>query len=157
MTRFLSHILRFCLITIAFLAAAIGASAFMILLLWGGLSHGEMGDPEFQNFVKLAAGISTPLLAAFVGYYTFLPTMLVAFVSEILSKRSWLFYALGGVFVALAATMQRASANGFNTPPPAMMMVIMATGIIFGTIYWLIAGRSAGKHLDSISREPSKS
>lgn len=157
MTRFISHILRFCIITIAFLTAAIGASAFMILLLWGGVSHGETGDPEFQNFVKLAAGISTPLLAAFVGYYTFLPTVLVALVSEILSKRSWLFHGLAGIFVALAALIQRANANHFDNPPNGIIMVIIAAGVIFGTIYWLIAGRSAGKHLDSTSREPSES
>jgi hypothetical protein len=124
----LFYIIRFFLITIAFLSAAIGASAFMIFLLWGALSHGEMGNSEFQNFVHLAAGISTPLLAAFVAYYTFLPAMLVTLVSEYLAKRSWLFHALGGIVVA-----------------SGIILIIVASGVIFGTIYWLIAGRSAGQ------------
>ena len=145
MTRFISYIIRFFLITIAFLSAAIGASAFMVFLLWGALSHGEIGNSEFQNFVHLAAGISTPLLAAFVAYYTFLPAMLVALISEYLAKRSWLFHALGGITVALVAISRRVDANSFATPPSGIMLVIVASGVIFGTIYWLIAGRSAGQ------------
>ena len=154
MTSLLSYIIRFFLITIAFLSAAIGASAFMIFLLWGALSHGEVGNSEFQNFVHLAAGISTPLLAAFVAYYTFLPAMLVALISEYLGKRSWLFHALSGIAVALVAISRRADANSFATPPSGIMLIIVASGVIFGTIYWLIAGRSAG---NTISREPSES
>ncbi len=153
MTRIISHILRFCLIIIAFLSAAIGASAFMIFLIWGTLSHGQVGNSEFQNFVQLAAGISTPLLAAFVAYYTFLPTMAVALVSEYLAKRSWLFHSLGGIVVALVAISRRADANSFATPPSGIMLVVIAAGVIFGTIYWSVAGRSAG----IISRERSES
>jgi hypothetical protein len=145
MTRLISYIIRFFLITIAFLSAAIGASAFMIFLIWGALSRGEIGNSEFQNFVHLAAGISTPLLAAFVAYYTFLPAMLVALISEYLAKRSWLFHALGGIAVALVAISRRADANSFATPPSSIMLIIVASGVIFGTIYWLIAGRSAGQ------------
>lgn len=145
MTRLLSYIIRFFLVTIAFLSAAIGASAFMIFLIWGALSHGEVGNSEFQNFVHLAAGISTPLLAAFVAYYTFLPAMLVALISEYLGKRSWLFHALSGIAVALVGISRRADANGFATPPSGIMLIIVASGVIFGTIYWLIAGRNAGQ------------
>ncbi len=154
MTRFISYIIRFFLITIAFLSAAIGASEFMIFLIWGALSHGEVGNSEFQNFVHLAAGISTPLLAAFVAYYTFLPAMLVALISEYLAKRSWLFHALSGIAVALVAISRRADANSFATPPSGVVLIIVASGVIFGTIYWAIAGRSAGRVTLS---EPSES
>lgn len=153
MTRLISYIVRFCIITIGFLSAAIGASAFIIFLLWGALSHGEIGNSEIQNFVHLAAGISTPLLAAFVAYYTFLPAMLVALISEYLAKRSWLFHALGGIAVALVAISRRADANSFATPPSGIMLIIVASGVIFGTIYWLIAGRSAGKAILSAPSE----
>jgi hypothetical protein len=139
--RFLSHILRFILITIGFVLAVVAASAFMVALAWGGLFH---GDPQSERLLTLAAGLSLPVMVAFAGYYSFLPGLVFAILTEVLGRRSWLFHALGGMAVAALALAMRSE----QVHQPGLFMVAIAAGAVGGTVYWLVAGRSAGKHLD---------
>jgi hypothetical protein len=144
MTRLISHLLRFMLITAGFIAAIAAASLFMLTLGWGGLLR---GDPSTEELMKVAVGLSLPLMAAFAGYYAFLPALVLSVISEIFAKRSWLFHALGGIAVAISALAIRS-----DMPlQSGVLMVVLAAGAVGGTTYWLIAGRSAGKHLDELS------
>jgi hypothetical protein len=148
--RFFTYILRFILISVGFIAAVVAASAFLMLMLWGGVAQGDVNHQEMRT---LLLSIGVPLLSIFAGYYAFLPAMFVYIFAEIAGKRSWLFHAIGGIVIALAAIARRADANSFANPPQGIIMAVIAAGAVGGTAYWLIAGRSAGKHLDQIAQE----
>ncbi len=150
--RFFTYILRFILISVGFIAAVLSASGFLVFLLWGGIGQSDM---DHHALVTAMLGIGTPLLAMFAGYYAFLPAIIVFVFAEITGKRSWLFHALGGIVIALAAIARRADANSFANPPQGIIIAIIAAGAVGGTAYWLIAGRTAGKHLDDVSASAS--
>jgi hypothetical protein len=147
--RLFTYILRFILISLGFIAAILAGSAFLILMLWGGVGQ---GDVDHDTIRVVLLGIGIPVLSIFAGYYSFLPAILVYLFSEVSGKRSWLFHAIGGIVIALAAIARRADANSFANPPQGIIMAVIAAGAVGGTAYWLIAGRSAGKHLDEIAQ-----
>jgi hypothetical protein len=149
MTRFVSHLLRFVLIVAGFIAAIVTASLFMLALVWGGMLR---GDPETGRLTTLAVGLSVPVVAAFAGYYAFAPAIAFAVITEIAARRSWLFHALGGMAVAIIALAIRSD----MTMRPGILMIVLAAGAAGGTAYWLVAGRSAGRHLDELSTSASK-
>ncbi len=146
--RFLTYIIRFILISLGFIAAILAASGFLMLMLWGGVAQGEVHQQEVSTVLL---GIGTPLLSLFAGYYAFFPAILVFVFAEVTGRRSWLFHSIGGIVIALAAIARRADANSFADPPQGIIMAVIAAGAVGGTVYWLIAGRSAGKHLDDIA------
>lgn len=141
MIRFLSHILRFIIITLGFVLAIVAASAFILALAWGGMMR---GDPETERLLGVAVGLSLPVMVAFAGYYSFIPAIGFAVLAEILGRRSWLFHAFGGMAVAALALAIRSD----EVRVPGLFMIALAAGAVGGTVYWLVAGRSAGKHLD---------
>lgn len=154
--RILHHILRLVLIITGFAVSVLCASAFLLFLVWGGIGQ---GDPDFQNTAAVLAGLGVPVLASFVSYYAFVPAVIVFIFAEISGRRSWLFHAISGILIALAALARRAGANGFDNPPSGIVMAVIAAGAVGGTAYWLVAGRSAGRHLDqsaatSAQKEP---
>ena len=149
MNRFVSHLIRFMLITAAFIVAILAASLFMLLLFWGGMLR---GDPETERLISLAVGLSLPVVFAFAGYYAFAPAIVFAILAEITARRSWLFHSVGGMAVAMIALAIRSD----MTMRPGILMIVLAAGAVGGTAYWLIAGRSAGKHLDDLSTSASK-
>ena len=63
--RFLSHILRFIIITLAFVLAIVGASAFILALGWGGMLR---GDPESERLLGVAVGVLTGLEGVFLHH-----------------------------------------------------------------------------------------
>jgi hypothetical protein len=146
--RIFTYILRFILISVGFITAILAASAFLMLMLWGGVAD---SDVNHQDMRTLLLSIGVPVLSLFAGYYAFFPAIIVFLFSEIAGKCSWLFHAIGGIVIALAAIARRADANSFANPPQGIIMAVIAAGAVGGTAYWLIAGRSAGKHLDEIA------
>ncbi len=149
MNRFVSHIIRFILIIAGFIAAIVAASLFMLVLVWGGMLQ---GDPETERLLSLAVGLSLPVVVAFAGYYAFAPGIAFAVLAEITARRSWLFHALGGMAVSIIALAIRSD----MTMRTGILMIVLAAGAIGGTAYWLVAGRTAGKHLDELSTSASK-
>jgi hypothetical protein len=148
MTRVFSYIGRFIVISLAYVFAVTAACAFMLFLLWGGLVR---GDEDLQTPLGVAAGFTLPIVSAFAARYSFFPMMLVVLIAETGSRRSWLFHALGGMFVALAAIILRANAGALANPGPGILAAGLAAGAIGGTVYWLIAGRSSGRMLDRVA------
>jgi hypothetical protein len=83
-------------------------------------------------------------VALFVAYFAFMPAAVVILISEILSRRDWLFYALSGAVVAavfLGFVHQNVDSD--LTEPGAIAAVI-GCGMVGGIFYWLSAGRWAG-------------
>ncbi|MBS4084569.1 MAG: hypothetical protein KGZ73_13535 [Rhizobiales bacterium] len=138
--------LRSFVIAFAFLVSCM-AAAFVVAY---GLIAPELSqfsnNPEFFLFFLFlgsAAGVVTP-------FYVFAPSFIAILIAEMFSLRAVLYYALaGGVIGALAYFMTDVAARtkGAGTVAPLMQELqwLAAAGIVAGFVYWLIAGRNAGK------------
>lgn len=150
MTRLFSHILRFIIIATAYVLAVLGACAFALALLWGGVVQGH---PDLELPAGVAAGFTLPVLAVFVARYAFVPMMFVIALAEISNRRSWLFHALAGMAVAISAMALRANDHGLADPGSGLLMVALAAGAVGGSVYWLVAGRNSGRNLDQMAED----
>lgn len=86
----------------------------------------------------------------FVGAYAFLPAVALIAIAETFDIRSIFYYALGGAAIGLIAYFGSNIAVQLEAttdlPPVAFgLQLVAASGIVAGFVYWLIAGRNAGK------------
>jgi hypothetical protein len=141
-------VVRATLILIGYVIACLAASAFLNVVSFGLLG---LGDDETGQTAMIALAFSIPFIAAFVGYFAFLPAACVIVIGEILGRRDWLFYALGGAAAGLAVagyfwqaaatgTIDGASLDGSD---PRLVMMLVAAGMAGGIAYWAAAGRMA--------------
>ena len=84
-------------------------------------------------------------------FSAFLPTLIAVALAEALSVRSALTYALGGAAIMLLAYYGARSGWNFEESidyaPPLIARqaeIAVAAGVVFGLVYWMIAGRRAG-------------
>jgi hypothetical protein len=75
----------------------------------------------------------------------------VVMIAELGNRRSWLFHALSGMAVAVAAMAVRANSGSLGNPGSGLVMAALAAGAVGGSVYWLIAGRNSGRVLDRIA------
>jgi hypothetical protein len=148
--RVLVYLVRFAAIIFGYAVAALAASAFLHLVTLGpaGFSEGDQVG---------AAGpllFSTLAIAVLAAYFAFIPSLPVILIAEVSGRRDWLFYALGGIFVAVAvlSLFWLRSGAGFGEEPAGgtvfgdtrFAAVMIGSGIVGGIAYWLVAGRWAG-------------
>jgi hypothetical protein len=84
---------------------------------------------------------------------TLLPLAILIAVAEIFNVRSLLIYAVAGAAILLLGYSASGLAppsyeESIDYPPPPIShatQVAAAAGIVFGGVYWLIAGRKAGR------------
>ena len=139
--------LRSFVIAFAFLVSCMVA-AFIVAYGLVAPELKEFGNPNAGFFMLYlffagAAGLVTPL-------YVFAPSFIAILIAEMLSLRSVLYYTLGGALIgALAYFMSDVSARitgrGTVVPITQELQWLTAAGIVAGFVFWLIAGRSAGK------------
>jgi len=148
---------RIIVIIVAVMLATLAAGIAIAIGLLGPEWHGFSGDVvERSTFsVFVVAG------AAFTGAVTLLPLAILIAVAEMVKVRSVLIHAVAGAAVMLLGY----SASGLappsyeesidNPPPPISRgtQVAAAAGIVFGGVYWLVAGRNAGRWREP--RQPS--
>ena len=136
----------------------LAASAFLHLLVLGRL--GFDGD-QLPGVIAGSLVFSIPFIALFVAYFALLPAVVVLGITEILGRRDWLTYALGGgaVGIAVAAVFWQAGRVPGTPDPadfgfqqqidpalasPAFLGLLVGGGVVGGLAYWLVAGRLAG-------------
>jgi hypothetical protein len=85
------------------------------------------------------------------AFSAFLPTLIAIALAEALSVRSALAYALaGGAIMLLAyygAGFGWSYEESIDRAPPLISRqaeIAVAAGVVFGLVYWMIAGRRAG-------------
>jgi hypothetical protein len=141
----MSLIGRLFVVSFAFCVACLVAGAIVVLaILFPELSALDTGaiDPSALN-VLVGFGF------IFFSGFALLPALVVLVITEAFSVRSVLAYALGGAAVGLACylglvpfdtdTMQ------FTGIVRRHLEVMTGAGIVAGLIYWVIAGRNAGR------------
>lgn len=151
MTRF---ILRLLIVPIGIGFAAIAAlvCALAGMLTWGydtGLAL--IAAATGVSIVKaMMAGIDPSQVIAFMALLCLLmlgllvlPVTLVALVGELFRIGTWMPYAFGtgGAFVLIPVIFRGDPAT--HDWPANATLGFLATGIVAGTVYWLIAGRGA--------------
>lgn len=163
MTDTFDYICRFAVIIFGFCCAVLAAGFFLAAILYSQvdvLAYAAT-DPFFQDiFAEIrdswdmtgfyaAVLVGGPILATMAGGFSFFPALALIVLSEVRGWKSSLPYCVGGLVIGLLAIgtgslfaiADRQLAGGV-----ALMTAAFAcSGIVGGFVYWLIAGRSAGR------------
>jgi hypothetical protein len=110
----------------------------------------ERTDDPREAFLILS-GVWTAATSLLVG-----PPVLAAFIGEIARIRSFVWYAGASGF--LTALLPWALRGAPQAPAPGELRVTLAlflTGTASGLVYWLIAGRGAGRKPEPIAARPA--
>lgn len=121
-------------------------------IVWSfGLVHEALlvssADPVGRFIFWGTAFVASGLTAAVL----YLPLLIAVVLAEAFSIRSLFIYAFGGVALMLLAYQGVGINRGeesIDRPPPLVSReteVAVAAGAAFGLVYWLIAGRKAGR------------
>jgi len=127
---------------LAIMAAGITLAIGIIAPDWAGIDS----DPV----ERLSFFIVSFFATSFVGAVAILPAAVLIVISEAARLRSFLFYGVGGALVGLASyygsDISARLENTTDVPPVAnALQLAAAAGIIGGLVYWLVAGRNAGR------------
>jgi hypothetical protein len=143
MSRVGAYLLRCVVILAGYAVASLAASAFLhvVFFAWAGFEPKDAPALTLASFV-----FSIPFVALFVAYFAFVPAAAVILVAEVLAKRAWLFYAIGGAVVAaiFLGFLHEAADPDFEVTGAGPMLAVVGGGIVGGFFYWLSAGRWAG-------------
>jgi hypothetical protein len=137
---------RIIVIVFALWLATMAAGIVWSIGLLGPLSaSADTGERViFWGAAFVASGITATML--------FLPALIAVVLAEAFTVRSFLLNIAGSVVLALlayqAAGLGHTYEESIDRPPPLIphdLHVAIAAGIVFGVVYWLIAGRKAGR------------
>jgi hypothetical protein len=97
---------------------------------------------------------SVIVMMFWAGTIAFLPAAIAIILAEAFAWRSVLYYLLvGGAIGALAVHLaEQSGALDFADRP---YVALLAAGFVGGFVYWLIAGRLAGKGVSGSRSEPA--
>ncbi|TPI45258.1 hypothetical protein FJW05_19495 [Mesorhizobium sp. B2-9-1] len=149
MRRLVAYIIRFAVILIGYVVGSLAASAFLNILVLAHLGY-TPADPQPTATASLY--FSVPFVALFVAYFAFMPAAVVILIAEVLGRRDWLFYALGGAVIAVVflGFVPNVGDANFDVTETNARLAVIGAGMVGGIFYWISAGRWAG----SWRREP---
>ena len=127
---------------VAVMAAGAAIAVGMFLPEWGMMET----DPVDKAMFFVVAFFAT----SFAGAVAFLPAFLAVIVAEAFNIRSFLYYGtIGAVIGVLGYFGSNISARLEDTteitPVAHSLELVAAAGIVGGLVYWLLAGRNAGR------------
>ncbi|HEY8335417.1 MAG TPA: hypothetical protein VIQ05_16620 [Tardiphaga sp.] len=141
----MSLIGRLFAILFGFLAACLVAGGIVVCaILFPEMSALDAGglDPDALN-ILLGFGF------IFVSGFALLPALVIVVITEAFYVRSALAYAIGGAVVGLACYLGLIPFDPatlhFDGIVRRHLEVMTGAGIVGGLIYWMIAGRNAGR------------
>jgi hypothetical protein len=151
----MSLIGRLFVIAFAFCMACFVSGAIVVLaILFPELSALDTGmiDPNTIN-VLLGFGF------IFFSGFALLPAVVVVAITELFNVRSVLAYAIGGAAIGLACYLGLVpfdtDAMRFDGIVRRHLEVMTGAGIVGGLIYWVIAGRNAGRWRQAFHAPPA--
>jgi hypothetical protein len=135
---------------VSIMAAGVALAIGIIAPDWPWLDS----DP-FERMTFFAVSF---FATSFVGATAFVPALLLIAIAEAMRLRSLLYYAAAGAVVGLASYFGsdvglRLENTTDVTPVFHPLQLAAAAGIIGGLMYWLLAGRNAGRW--RAARQPS--
>jgi hypothetical protein len=123
------------------LGYVLGVLAAMVVLSYGVFTEGV---PRFPTPPEWAIGaMLTSAVAVTFAAYLFLPAVIAIVVGEAFGLRSAIYWlAAGGLFGILPGFLPQF----WRSPPPdRILLPFAAAGLAWGLVYWLVAGRLAGR------------
>ena len=145
MSLFGRIIVIFFALFLAIIAAGITLAIGIIAPDWSGVDS----DP----FERVSFFIVSFFATSFVGTVAMLPALVVIIIAEAARLRNFLYYGVGGALVGLASYFGsdisvRLENTTDVTPVGHTLQLAAAAGIIGGLVYWVVAGRNAGRWRD---------
>ncbi|MFD1198279.1 hypothetical protein ACFQ3K_08120 [Brucella gallinifaecis] len=135
----------------ACIALWVGTAFFIALNFASDLSAMEPLNPEapkiFTFFIILFA---TPITAIIVAQLAIYPMLLIVCLSEIAAKKDVIFYMICGSVTGIAFIAYGASRELPFASDLFRCLVVICSCIVGSFVYWLIAGRNAGRFLERI-------
>jgi uncharacterized membrane protein len=130
---------------LAFLVASAAATVVVVVAL---MSMDSRLDAEA---LRAWAG-AAPMMLPFVAATALVPTVIVVTFAEVRRMRSFWFYAIGGVAIAIVSLLEFAFVlslaglvKGPYRPLNAFTLIFLVAGVAAGLVYWTLAGRNAGR------------
>lgn len=127
-----------------FAALAAGGLVVIAAVLLPEISQLDLG-PVDQGALQWLVGLAL----IFISGFALLPALVMVLVTEAFNIRSLLVYALGGAMVGLCAYLSLvpfdSEAMRFTAIDHRQLEVMTGAGILAGLVYWIVAGRSAGR------------
>jgi hypothetical protein len=145
--------MRIIRILIGWLVACFGAALTYAIL---GHSPGTLDAALDQAPTILDKGFADSMsLTAAIAFFSAIPALLGVQYAEQYSIRSWMYYAILSLVFAVAAYWLAIGAETVPSKTEGSLygtVTLALMGLVFGTIYWLLAGRYAG--LDAGAAKP---
>jgi hypothetical protein len=146
MSLFGRIIVIFFALFLAIIAAGITLAIGIVAPDWSGVDS----DP----FERVSFFVVSFFATSFVGAVALLPALVVIVIAEAARLRNFLYYGVGGALVGLASYFGsdisvRLENTTDVTPVGHTLQLAAAAGIIGGLVYWIVAGRNAGRWRDS--------
>ena len=150
-------LLRLIRILLAFAVGCLAASLTMILFV---LTPAEiLSLPASVRADRLGNAIELAALAAIhIGLFTAPLAFVVVTLGELMIRRAWSYYALSGILMAGIGVFAQRTAGQIGQPTIAnnyALTAFLASGFVGGLVYWIIAGRFAGRNV-AITRRSEK-
>ena len=138
-------ITRFFVILFSLIFALLAAGIALAI----GVMAPELVTVSADPIEKFAFFALAFFATSFVGATAFVPSVILVAIAETFDIRSIFYYAIGGgLIAAIAWYMSDISPQLENTtdlaPVRYGLQLVIASGIIGGFVYWLLAGRKAG-------------
>ena len=141
MENLIRLLMRFLLVPLGYLAAAIAATS-VVLIGWSSFADAGAGSHS-EVAAVLGLVIAGPILLMLMLASFLLPASIGILIAEAFAIRSWVFHVLNGIVSIWVGWQLFGNDNGSGVPLDQPLVVI-AAGIAGGFAYWAVAGFSAG-------------
>jgi hypothetical protein len=136
-------LLRFMLVPLGYLVAMVVGS---LVLLLGSWKLGQTADDADVRDQAVFGFVFAPIVLATLTVM-WLPSVIGILISEAFAIRSWIFHLCSGAVCAWVGWDRLGYLNdyvGATQIPLAEVIMVVAAGLVWGLVYWAIAGSSAG-------------
>lgn len=159
------YITRFVVIVFSYCCGVLAAGWFLAAILFRTLGI----DPLMNDFISFAAvAVDTDggtywattsfwstvfvggfALATMAGGFSFVPAFILILLAEVRGYRSSLYCCVAGALIGLAAAGASLPFSKVQSVQESSLWIaaIAGAGIVGGFVYWLLAGRNAGRLL----------
>lgn len=133
----------------AFLALWAGTAFFITLNFASDINALAPHNADYSGVVTFVTVLfATPITAVMVGQTAAFPMLLIVGWSEVNAKKDAVFFMLAGVVMGVILIGYGASKQLPFTSDIFRCLVVISSCIVGLLVYWLVAGRKAGRFLN---------